>query len=104
MTPSLVRMRQLTYAAIMCLTTAALAQREQPESPIDAALQDLTSQDLGTRDRGLSGLLAQSGTKIEGDSQNRRTSKTANRAVGSVPFAGNVVVWRKSGLIRTREH
>lgn len=70
MTPSLVRMRRLTYAAIMCLT-AALAQREQPESPIDAALQDLTSPDLGTRDRGLSALLAQSGIKVGSASRMR---------------------------------
>ncbi len=62
MTPSLVRMRQLTYAAILCLTTAAWAQREQPESPIDAALRDLSSQD--TRERGLTELLAQSGIRV----------------------------------------
>jgi hypothetical protein len=62
MSPSLVRMRQLTYAAILCLTTAALAQREQPESPIDAALRDLSSQD--TRERGLTELLAQSGIRV----------------------------------------
>jgi hypothetical protein len=62
MTPSLVRMRQLTYAAILCLTTAAWAQREQPESPIDAALRDLSSQE--TRERGLVELLAQSGIQV----------------------------------------
>jgi hypothetical protein len=62
MTHSLVGMREITCAAIMCLTTAALAQRKQPESPIDAALRDLSSQD--TCERGLVELLAQSGIQV----------------------------------------
>ncbi|HTB10613.1 MAG TPA: hypothetical protein VK752_03535 [Bryobacteraceae bacterium] len=56
-----VRMRQLTYTAIMCLTPAASAQREQPQLPIDAALRDLNQ---GARDRGLTALLAQSGIPV----------------------------------------
>jgi hypothetical protein len=45
---------------------------------------------------------------IEGESKGTvrigAYQKTANRAVGSVPFAGNLVVECKSGPIRAREH
>lgn len=57
-------LRQLTVAAMVCMAVAALAQTEQRESPVDAALRDLTSQDPGTRERALYALLAQSGIKV----------------------------------------
>jgi len=64
MTRSLLSIRQLIYAATVCMATTALAQPEQQESRVEAALADMASQDLGTRDRGLSALLAQSGIEV----------------------------------------
>ena len=46
------------------MATTALAQPEQQESRVDAALADLASQDSGMRDRGLNALLAQSGIEV----------------------------------------
>jgi hypothetical protein len=62
--PFLVGIRQLTSAAIMWMATTAVAQVQQPESRVDAALQDLTSEDRRTRDLALSALLAQSGIEV----------------------------------------
>jgi hypothetical protein len=62
--PFLLSIRQITSAAIICLAATALAQPEQQEPRVDAALADLASQDSGTRDRGLNALLAQSGIEV----------------------------------------
>jgi hypothetical protein len=59
--PFPVSIRQLIPAAIICLATTGLAQPEQQESRVDAALTDLAS---GARDRGLTALLAQSGIPV----------------------------------------
>ncbi len=53
--------RHFVAATSLCVATIALAQPEQRESPIDAALQDLTARDVGTREHALYTLLAQSG-------------------------------------------
>lgn len=58
----LVSIRQLIPAAIMCIATTALAQPEQQEARVGAALADLASRE--TRDRGLTALLAQSGIPV----------------------------------------
>ena len=58
---SLVTIRRLVPAALMCIATTALAQPEQQEAQVDAALRDL---DQGARDRGLTALLAQSGIPV----------------------------------------
>ena len=55
-------------AAATVLATAALAQRP---SPVDAALQDLASQDLPPRGRGITAMLAQSGVDVHGASATR---------------------------------
>jgi HEAT repeat protein len=70
---SLVGIRRLTSAAIICMATTALAQVERSEARVDAALAGLASQDLDTRDRALSALLAQSGIKIGSPSPMRAT-------------------------------
>lgn len=62
MTASLLSIRQLISAATICLAATALAQPEQQESRLDAALADLASRE--TRDRGLTALLAQSGIQV----------------------------------------
>jgi hypothetical protein len=56
--------RQFIAATILCVTTTALAQPEQPESPIDAALRNLTVNAIGTRERALYALLAESGIQV----------------------------------------
>jgi hypothetical protein len=64
MTPSLLSIRQLISAATVCMAATALVQPEQQELMVDAALADLASQDLVTRDRALSALLVQSGIEV----------------------------------------
>jgi HEAT repeat protein len=59
--PILVSIRRLTAVAIICVATTALALVERPESRVDAALRDLASQALGTRERAFSALFADSG-------------------------------------------
>jgi hypothetical protein len=56
--------RQFVAATIFCAATIALAQPEQPESPIDAAVRNLTANEIGTRERALYALLAESGIKV----------------------------------------
>jgi hypothetical protein len=69
--PSFISIRQLASAAIICLAATALAQPGQQESRVDAALADLASQDLDTRNRALTALLAQSGIEVHSPSTMR---------------------------------
>ena len=65
------RVRTVTFVscvAVVGLAAMALAQRP---SPIDAALRDLASQDVSTRERGLATLLAQSGVDVQGANATR---------------------------------
>jgi hypothetical protein len=80
--PLLISMRQLISAAAVCMATAALAQVEQPEPRADAALQDLTSEDMHVRNRALNGLLAQSGVQVHGPNAMRIT---VNSLLGTHP-------------------
>lgn len=55
----------LVLAAIICIARTALAHPDQQEeSRVDAALAGLASQDLDTRERALSALLAQSEIEV----------------------------------------
>ena len=84
--PFLVSIRQLIPAAIICIATTALAQPEQQESRVDAALADLASQDLDKRDMRAAGL---------------KETGSALRAAGeaSVTTTTAIVIIRMSGKI-----
>src|SRR5580704_17765522 len=65
------RVRTVTFVscvAVVGLSSIALAQRP---SPVDAALRDLASQDMPSRERGLAALLAQSGVNVQGANATR---------------------------------
>ncbi len=61
-------MTLVSCVVVVALAATALAQ--QP-SPVDTALQDLASQDVPSRERGLTALLAQSGVRMRGANATR---------------------------------
>ncbi len=54
------------FLAAIFVVAATRAQQSQRESPVESYLQGLSSPDLLTRSRALSGLLAQNGSEVEG--------------------------------------